>query len=486
MRPKATFPLTICFVTITLLFSTGGSLLAEEEIRATAPLGLPAVSAAKGESENKELRKQEEALKKQIEELNRQLQEIKKKNLNRQEAPATAPSQVELPLPPGIERRRPAPLLGKVLPAKALMPVRPSIPAQPLAEPLSAAVPFGIQPPMAGGLNHPMAPGKRGIELKIQELENALRSRGDAGLVTLLRFEKAKVCRKAGMHEEAIAELQRIIEENLADETTNAARWTLVEILQEQKKNEEAIAELEKIFVSASDIQDRTDAMYGIINLSGEGPKARIQAIDRLIQALLREKANWEECVKNLEQLYAAERKYAEDHGGHLSERLSDLYPDYLDDFDVFICPAAKGQKITRKEDIDSLTSYILVAKGEPVEGRGGESERRPYGRSFDLYSPPQGKIWVREKEQNHGRRYLAVYSNGAVGWVGAPYPPAPFPDEPVVPMGPYRPVPLMEPGIYPTPEPAAMPAPAVTPEPAPGTPAAPSLPGSLPASPER
>jgi len=213
--------------------------------------------------------------------------------------------------------------------------------------------------------------------------------------------------------------LQKIIEENLADETTIAARWTLVEILQEQKKNEEAMAELEKIFILASDTQDRTDAIYGIINLSGEGPKARIQAIDRLVQALLRNKANWDGCTRNLEQLYAAQRKYAEDHHGYLSEKLSDLYPDYVNNLDVFTCPAAKGPKIITKEDIDSLTSYLLVAKGKPANDE-AIAEEGPvgYAVSTSLYcGRSEHKVWIREKEQNHGRRWLAVYSDGLTGW---------------------------------------------------------------------
>lgn len=251
---------------------------------------------------------------------------------------------------------------------------------------------------------------KQGVELKKEELEKTLRSHGDAGLVTMLRFEKARVLRKAGLFGEAVAELRKIIETNLADKTTIAARWTLAEILQEQKRNEEAIAELERIFVSASEIQDRMDAMYGIINLSGEGQKARIRAIDRLIQALLTNQANWDKCMNNLQQLYAAERKYAEDHDGHLSEELSDLYPDYADSLDLFTCPASDDPKITRKGDIDSLSSYVLVAKGKPVED-GEPANISPYDARF------RGETWIREKEHNHGRRCFLVSSDGSVGW---------------------------------------------------------------------
>ena len=455
MRRPATIPLAVCFVLALLLLSIGGSLLAQEEVRPATPLELPTVSTEKGEDEVEELRGQEQTLRKQIEELTRRLDEIRKKGPERLEAAAEAPRRVHLRVQPAGGRRRtlrttPATYLAPEAPGESLN-VEPFV--APATEPAIADVALAEAPPAMNFMEigpvyefvvvPSTPPGRRGIELRKQELERVMRSHGDRGLVTLLRFEKVKVCRKAEMYDQAVQELQKIIEENLADETTNAARWTLVEILQEQKKNEEAMAELEKIFISASDTQDRMDAIYGIINLSGEGPKARIQAIERLIQALLRDQANWDQCTSNLKRLYAAERKYAQDHDGYLSEKLSDLYPDYADNLDVFTCPAAKGPKITRKEDIDSLTSYILVAKGEPADIPDVESEGRPRGHSLHY----QDKIWIREKEQNHGRRYLTVSGNGGVGWVGAPYVPPPFPFEPVVPMGPYHPpVPLMEP----------------------------------------
>jgi len=66
MKPFATTRtvwLTICFTSVSLLLSMGGSLFAQER---------------KGENALEALRKPEEALKKQIEELNRQLDEMKK------------------------------------------------------------------------------------------------------------------------------------------------------------------------------------------------------------------------------------------------------------------------------------------------------------------------------------------------------------------------------------------------------------------------
>jgi len=430
VKGLTTFLVMVCFTTAWFVFSTGCSLFAQEGAGETRDE--PSVSTAEVPLPTMEgLRKQLEALQKEIEELRSQIRETRKESPSRTEAPVEAPKQVELKVEPprvigSVGRRTPTVELGISLPEPVLAAQRLSQPAPtpPMAEG-TFPEPFAA-PPMIGAVlpgesvPRPGVPGgMRILELRRQELDYVLRSQGDVGLVTLLRFEKAKVCRKAGMYEEALKELKKVIEENTADETTIAARWTLVEILQEQKRNEEAIAELQEIFVSASDVQDRKDAMYGIINLSGEGPKARMQAIDRLIEALLKERAAWDECMRNLERLHAAERKYAEEHAGRLSDKLSDLYPEYVDDFEVFTCPATKGPKITRKDDIDSLTSYLLVAKGQPADTQDAETEA-VFAAGWQPGMPGKS-LWIREKGENHGRRWLAVYRDGSTGWIGAP-----------------------------------------------------------------
>jgi tetratricopeptide (TPR) repeat protein len=415
MKRFGTILLSTCLVSVWLLFAIGSPVLAQAE---------------KGEEEKDALRKQEQALRKQVEELTRQLDEVRNRSRGRQEAAEEAPGPVDLGLELeeetdtaermiGILRRHPR-ALGEVVPPPPAPTPRVSAPAIEIPSTVEAppAMRLPVTEPRPESIAVLPTPSeKRGIELRRQELERVMHVHGDAGLVTLLRFEKARVCRKAGMYEEAVQELQKIIEENLADETTNAARWTLVEIFQEQKRTAEAIAELEKIFISASDTQDRMDAIYGIINLSGEGPKARIQAIDRLIQALLTDQANWNKCMGNLKQLHAAEQMYAQDHDGRLSEKLSDLYPDYVDNLEVFTCPASGDPKITRKEDIDSLTSYVLVAKGQPAKASEGESVSL-----FPDGGRSRERVWIREKEPNHGRRRFYVYSDGRTGWsIGPP-----------------------------------------------------------------
>jgi len=129
----------------------------------------------------------------------------------------------------------------------------------------------------------------QGVEPTRSELNRVTLSHGDAGLMTLLRLEKVRLFREAGMLDEAVQELRRIIEQNLSEETTNAARWTLIEILQQQNKSREALAQLNKILSTIKDPQKKRDALYGIISLSGRDPRKKIEAIDSLIEKLGKE-----------------------------------------------------------------------------------------------------------------------------------------------------------------------------------------------------
>lgn len=206
----------------------------------------------------------------------------------------------------------------------------------------------------------------RRLDLERRVLEGALLSHGDIGLVALLRFEKANACREAGMLDEAVGELRKVIVQNLSEEVTNAARWTLVEILQEQKQREQAIAELEKILDANKPPEKKKDAVYGIINLSGNGPGSRIRTIDSLIERLIADslasRAKSEDfapqnkriefaipeenlqifeemkgCATKLRSIYAAIKKYEKDKG-KLPDWLSDLVPDYLSK-ESLLCP---------------------------------------------------------------------------------------------------------------------------------------------------
>lgn len=104
-------------------------------------------------------------------------------------------------------------------------------------------------------------------------------------------------------------------------------------------------------------------------------------------------------CRMHMRDLILAELTYADDHDGKFSERLSDLYPEYINHPDVFRCPSAGGPEIKRKEDIDSLTNYVL-RKG------------------LTTASLPD-EVLIYEHPSNHGKHEEhAVSVNGDLRWL--------------------------------------------------------------------
>jgi len=67
-------------------------------------------------------------------------------------------------------------------------------------------------------------------------------------------------------------------------------------------------------------------------------------------------------CTGNIKKLNAALVAYANDHGAY-PQKLSDLYPKYVSDLNVFVCPG-KPKKITQPEEIDSKGGYVLLLPG--------------------------------------------------------------------------------------------------------------------------
>lgn len=106
-------------------------------------------------------------------------------------------------------------------------------------------------------------------------------------------------------------------------------------------------------------------------------------------------------CRFRLRDLLEAEIAWADKHEGRFSERLSDLYPEYVTHLSVFLCPSAAGPEIRRKEDIDSLTNYVL-RKG------------------LTTASPPD-EVLIYEHPSNHGKddEYVA-FVNGDIRRVDA------------------------------------------------------------------
>lgn len=78
-------------------------------------------------------------------------------------------------------------------------------------------------------------------------------------------------------------------------------------------------------------------------------------------------------CVHNLQALANQLYLYAQDHEGHFPDKISALYPEYVTDLQMFICPEIR-EKYKRErgvrhpfspdptpEEIDSLSSYAVV-----------------------------------------------------------------------------------------------------------------------------
>lgn len=245
------------------------------------------------------------------------------------------------------------------------------------------------------------------VERKAKDIEKAILSRDDAGVLTQLRLEKVRLCRELGKTDEAIAELKKIIEEDLDKETTVAARWMLIEILQEQKQTEAAMQMLKEILATSKDPEQRRNAFYAIIQMAGENPEAKLRATEQVIKWLegtveeTREKAWRAACMNNLKQLMLGIKTWSPDHDEKFPEKLSDLYPNYTPSLDVFTCPSAGGPKITKKEEIDSKTSYIY---------RTGLTE-----------AAHSDAVVIYEDPSNHGGEggYIA-FADGHVEWLDA------------------------------------------------------------------
>jgi len=68
----------------------------------------------------------------------------------------------------------------------------------------------------------------------------------------------------------------------------------------------------------------------------------------------------YSESRADLSHLASACQEYAKDHESRTPERLSQLYPDYIKDFDVFV-HCTTGHTIESPEQIDSQADYVLV-----------------------------------------------------------------------------------------------------------------------------
>lgn len=150
---------------------------------------------------------------------------------------------------------------------------------------------------------------------------------------------------------------------------------------------------------------EETVMLRGYSTLSGP---YRMMATSGIMAGMLlpalsraRESAQRALCLNNLKQLVTAEIMYAADHDDKYSEKLSDLYPEYVDNLAVFLCPSQRGRSIGSKEDIDEQTSYIL---------RTGLTE-----------ASPSDEVIIYEAPWNHrGQGGNVAFVDGHVRWLSA------------------------------------------------------------------
>jgi tetratricopeptide (TPR) repeat protein len=272
MRRFGTIVLIGCLASTLLFLSAGSPLLAEE---------------GKAESEIEALRRQNEELKKEIEELRQKLDASISPKIEVRTGGMAGPgvttggrtskvvSTVVRPGTPGTSESVSTTREGVLTYSVATSPGG-----------TTKVVTLGPDTPYSSAVETLDRIVKGGVELKKWEIENATLSHGDAGLETMLRFEKAKIYREGKKLDKAIEELQKIIDQNISEVTTHAARLSLIEILLEQKKKDQAIVEFEKILETTKDARSRRDAIYGIINLSDSDPDTKAETIDRLLENL--------------------------------------------------------------------------------------------------------------------------------------------------------------------------------------------------------
>ncbi len=120
-----------------------------------------------------------------------------------------------------------------------------------------------------------------------------------------------------------------------------------------------------------------------------------------------REKARQHICADNLREIILALHVYAIDHRDRFPDDLSSLYPEYINNVDIFICPSDVDAGAISEDglDIDVTTSYLYSR---------GWSERD----SLDtILACDKNDIFG--KETNHrGKGGNVAYLSGEVKWV--------------------------------------------------------------------
>lgn len=106
-------------------------------------------------------------------------------------------------------------------------------------------------------------------------------------------------------------------------------------------------------------------------------------------------------CKSNLKQIGLCCKMYAQDHNDRWPEKLSELHPMYAGNVAIFSCPQT-NVTIESPDEIDSKTSYVLVASG------------------MDDAEASRG-VAVYEKAGIHKGGSNVLFGDGHVEWVQAP-----------------------------------------------------------------
>ncbi|NQT07197.1 MAG: type II secretion system protein [Candidatus Omnitrophica bacterium] len=112
-------------------------------------------------------------------------------------------------------------------------------------------------------------------------------------------------------------------------------------------------------------------------------------------------------CAENLRKTTIALRRYAVGHKGIYPDDLSVLYPEYIDDLKIFICPSDVDASDIAKDgsDIDVTTSYLYSR---------GWTEKDPLSTILVC-----DKNDIFGKDTNHrGKGGNVAYLSGEVKWV--------------------------------------------------------------------
>lgn len=94
---------------------------------------------------------------------------------------------------------------------------------------------------------------------------------------------------------------------------------------------------------------------------------APILVVGALVLHRAHEAAITTTCRAQLKQLGLASQAYATDHDGQLPAHLGDLYPEYVKDLSLLVCPGS-DDSAGEANAIDAWSSYKIVYPGKRVD----------------------------------------------------------------------------------------------------------------------